>query len=225
VAEAERQGFVAALDDRDRADLLGLGSRRRYRSGTALFFEGDRSDFVVVLREGRVKVLCTTSGGRELVLALRGAGDLVGELAAIDGDPEPRAATVVALEPVLAQVIAAEIFRDFVASRPRVALGLLRSLTARLRVADRRQVEFGGYDTSRRLASVLVELAEEYGLASEEGISIDVPLSQEELAGMIGGSRESVARALARLRARGLVQTRRRGISICDLDRLRRFGI
>jgi CRP-like cAMP-binding protein len=225
VADAGRQGFVAGLDDRDRTDLLDLGSRRRYRTGAALFFEGDRSDFVVVLREGRVKVFCTTAEGRELVLALRGAGDLVGELAAIDGDPEPRAASVVALEPVLAQLIDAETFRDFVAGRPRVALGLLRSLTARLRVADRRQVEFGGYDTSRRLASVLVELAEEYGLASEEGISIDVPLSQEELAGMIGGSRESVARALARLRSKGLVQTRRRGITICDPARLRRFAI
>ena len=225
VTAQEPRGFLAGLAKEDRADLLGLGQQRRYRAGAAIFMEGDRSDFVVLLKEGRVKVFRTTTEGREPFLAVRGPGDLVGELAAIDGDLEPRVATVVAMEPVVAQVIPAIEFIDFVAARPRVSLALLRSLTGRLRAADRRRVEFGGYDTSHRVANLLVEMAEEHGVVEGDGLRIDVNLSQDELAGMIGASRESVARALSRLRSRGLVQTRRRGITVIDLAVLREYGI
>ncbi len=179
---------------------------------------------MVLLRQGRVKVFCTTLEGREPFLAVLGAGELVGELAAIDGDLEPRVASVIAIEEVTARVIPAREFLDFLATRPQVAIALMRTLTARLRVGDRRRVEFGGHDTTHRLATLLVEMADEHGVEADGGIRIDVPLSQDDLGGMVGASRESVARSLARLRSRGLVQTQRRGIKICDIALLRRYG-
>jgi CRP-like cAMP-binding protein len=126
---------------------------------------------------------------------------------------------------VLAQVIPARQFLDFVSTRPAVAVALLRTLAARLRAADRRRVEFGGYDTPHRLAGLLVEMAEDHGIEESDGIRIGVALSQEELASMIGASRESVARALGWLRTRGMVDTRRRGITVTDIELLRRYRV
>src|SRR5439155_20462513 len=101
---------------------------------------------------------------------------------------------------------------------PRAALELVRMLVGRLRESDRRRVEFGAYDITRRLAALLVDLAME---AEAHGTDPVVRLSQHEIAGLIGASRESVARALVSLRARGLVETGRRTITVVDLEGLR----
>jgi len=94
-----------------------------------------------------------------------------------------------------------------------------------LRSADRRRVEFGGYDTRHRLAALLLEFAEQHGVADDHVIRIDVALSQDDLAGLIGASRESVARALAALRSRGAVATHRRRVDVTDVDLLRRLAV
>jgi len=174
-----------------------------------VFHEGDRSDFVAVLERGRVKVLTTSSDGAETLLSVRGPGALVGELAALDG--APRLASAVALDPVTALVVTADEFRRFLGDHPRVALELVRTLVVRLRESDRRRIEFGSHDVASRLAAVLVELAAR---------SNQVRLTQYELAGLIGASRESVARGLTSLRARGLVRTGRGTITVLDVDAL-----
>ena len=188
-----------------------------------LFAQGDRSDHVVLITSGRVKVFCTTEDGREPLLGVRGHGDLVGELAALDEERE-RVATVVATEPVTAEEIGAAAFRDYLATHPAATMELLRTMVARLRSADRRRVEFGSFETTSRLAHLLAELVDEPGIADAGGGAIEVPYSQAELGAMIGASRESVARALARLRGEGLVEARRRGLAMLDVDRLRGHG-
>src|SRR4029453_10921909 len=97
-------------------------------------------------------------------------------------------------------------FRSLVAGRPAVALELLRMIADRLRASDRRRVEFGAYGTTRRVARLLVDLAAE-GTPSEAGVLLRNGLTQDDLAGMVGASRESVARALASLRELGFVST------------------
>jgi CRP-like cAMP-binding protein len=114
--------------------------------------------------------------------------------------------------------VSADDFREFLARHPRAALELVHTLVARLRESDRRRVEFGAYDTTRRLAAVLVDLASH---AADESRDVDVRLAQHELAAMIGASRESVARGLAALRAEGLVRTGRGTIVLTDVAALR----
>ena len=122
-----------------------------------------------------------------------------------------------ATEPVTAEEIGAAPFREYLATHPAATMELLRMVVARLRSADRRRVEFGGYETTSRLAHLLAEFADEHD-------DRDVPFSQAELAAMIGASRESVARALGRLRTEGLVESRRRGLALLDIDALRDHG-
>ena len=213
----------ARLGEDDRRDLAAIGRSRRYPAGRVLFAEGETSDHVVLITSGRVKVFCTTEDGREPLLGVRGEGELVGELAAVDGGEQPRVATVVATEPVTAEEISATAFRDFLATHPAATMELLRMVVARLRSSDRRRVEFGGFETTSRLAHLLAELADDHGVADGEEVPV-IPYSQAELGAMIGTSRESVARALVRLRAEGLVDTRRRGLALLDVEHLRRHS-
>jgi CRP-like cAMP-binding protein len=99
---------------------------------------------------------------------------------------------------------------------------LLQMVTARLRDSDRKRVEFAAYDIAARVARRLVELADRFGEPDEQGVRISVALSQDELAGWVGASREAVAKALRVLRSRGFVSTGRRTMTVLDIDGLRR---
>lgn len=214
--------MLARLSSQDRDEFVALGRPRRYPPGRVLFGQGDRSNHVVLITSGTVKVFCTTEDGREPLLGMRHEGDLVGELAAIDDTGEVRGATVVARGQVTAQEIGAAEFRSFLEMHPAAAMELLRMVVARLRTSDRRRVEFGGYETTARLAHLLAELADDQGAAAGE--DVEIPFSQEELGSMVGASRESVARAIVRLRTEGLLETRRRGVALLDVEALRRHS-
>jgi CRP/FNR family cyclic AMP-dependent transcriptional regulator len=220
---ANATGFLGALSHAEREDLAGRGRLRSFPAGAQLFRAGAGSDTVVVVLAGRVKVGSPAAPGREAVLAFRGPGDLLGELSALDG--RPRSATVSALEPVEALVVEARAFRAFLQERPRLALLLLELLSRRLRDADRKRVEFAAHDAVGRVAARLVELARDHGQAGDGGVEITLPLSQDELAGWTGSSREAVAKALHTLRSLGWVRTGRRRITVLDLDALRRRSV
>jgi CRP-like cAMP-binding protein len=204
--------------------LESAGSFRRYSPRAALFVEGDPGTFVVLILEGRAKVVATTPEGTEVVLSIRGFGDLVGELASIDAEGVPRTASVVALEPIACRVIPTAEFVGFLEAHPDAAMALLRTVAARMRDSERRRVEFGAYDTARRLAGLLVELSTTHGRPTDQGVRVAISLSQQELAGLVGCSRESVARALVALRQRGLVSTGRRSLVVRDVDGLRDYA-
>ncbi len=213
-------GFLGSLTPEQASSLRSRAVPRRFRKGQALFHEGGSSDRVIALLEGRAKVSTTTDEGREIVLAFRGPGDLLGELSAIDG--QPRSASVEAIEPVEALAIAPADFRSFLTEHPEIGLMLLETLSRRLRDADRKRVEYGAHDTVGRVAARLLELAERYGEPDSRGIRIALPISQEELAGWTGASREAVSKALKTLREAGWVLTERRRITVRDPEALRR---
>jgi CRP/FNR family cyclic AMP-dependent transcriptional regulator len=212
--------FAGALSPTERDRLIEIGRRRRFPRASTLFNEGERSDRLVILLAGRVKVSYFTENGKEVMLAVRSSGDILGELSALDG--EPRSATATALEPVEALVLTVGQFQDFLCAHPRAAITLLKLLSRRLREADRKRIEFGAYDSVGRVARRLVELADDFGVPDRGGVRITVPLTQEELAGWVGASRKAVGNALQWLRGRGIIETQRRSITIRDLGALRK---
>ena len=222
-------GFLAELGQAHLEALRARGWRRRFTRGAVLFEEGGSSEQVMIVLSGRVKISHFTNDGREIILAVRGPGELLGELSAID--QEPRSATALAAEPVEALVMTSEDFQQFVASTPRAAMVMLTGLVRRLREADRKRIEFASYDTVGRVALRLLDLAKQFGepvgraTASPDAVRITLPLSQQELAGLIGASREAVSKALQQLRKRGWIETQRRGISILDPEALRRRAL
>ena len=212
--------FLEALGEDRFAPLRRRGTVRRYPRGVALIHERQVPDSAIVLLAGRVKIVQVSAEGRELMLAVRGRGDLLGEQGAIDG--EPRSASVIALDDVEALVVAAAEFLDFLGAEPEAALYVMRRLARRLRDADRKRVEFSAKDSMARVASRLVELADRFGESDGNLVRIELPLTQEELAGWAGASREAATKALQSLRQLGWIETSRRSVTIRDLDALRR---
>jgi len=217
---ARTSGFLADLEADEARALEERARRRSFRSGSTLFHEGDTTDRVVVVLSGQVKVSYFTEDGKEVVLAIRGPGELLGELSALDR--QPHSATATAIGTVETLVLSSNDFRAFLADHPRVALFLLEVLSRRLRDADVKRIEFSAYDSVGRVARRLVELAERFGEEVGDGVRITLSLSQEELAGWTGSSREAASKALQILRRRGWVETHRRGVTVLDLEALRR---
>ena len=196
---------------------------RTFRARQVLFREGVPGDSVLAIRSGRVKVSVGTTSGREIVLAVKEPGELVGELAALDG--RPRSATATALDPVEALVLSSASFLEFVEDHPRLAVRLLQVLVAQLRASDTRSAERDTGDIDCRVARRLIDLAERFGEHRGSGIEIALNLSQDDLAGWVGATREATSRALGRLRTDGCVTTGRHRITLIDIPELRRKSV
>jgi CRP/FNR family cyclic AMP-dependent transcriptional regulator len=186
-----------------------------------LFHEGDDPGAVLIVRAGRIKVSVVTPDGHDVMLGFGGPGMVLGDLAAIDG--EPRSTTATAVDAVEALGVPMLSFRALLDKHPAVVLALARVSAQRLRAADRQRVEFAAYDVLGRVARRIDELAED-GTATTEGIQIDAGLSQEDLAAWTAASREAVSKALGAMRTLGWIETRRRVIVVRDRSALRRHA-
>lgn len=214
------KSFLAGLDPPAARDLRARAVARTFARGTALFHQNQVSDRAIVLLNGYVKLSSISDDGREVVLAIRGPGDLIGELGAIDG--QPRSATAVTLEEVTVLALSVVSFQAFLAAHPHVALRVISMLSSRLREADRKLVEFTSRDSLSRVAARVFELSERFGQRLDGKVRIDLPISQEELAGWTGCSRDSVVKALQAMRGLGWIDTGRKQITVHDLEALRR---
>jgi len=218
----EPGSFAALLEPEDWAALQTRGHRRTVGREAVLMYEGEPGDRVMVVLAGRVKVTTTGDDGQETLLSVRGPGEILGELSFVDD--QPRLSTVTTLEPVEVLAVAAGVFGRYLEERPRVALVILRTLSARFRDASRKRVQFRELDTVGRLAARLVELCERYGQVTPEGTIISLPLTQEELGAWTGASHAGVAKALQTLRELGWIQTQRKRILVRNIDALRHRG-
>lgn len=213
------RGLLAHLGPYARKALLRAGRQRTYERHELLLREGDRSRHVILLITGRVKVFTTAPSGYAAVLAIRGPGDIVGELACVDA--QPRSATVVALERLDARVIEANAFEDFLNDHPGAERVLIQMVAGRLRAANKRRLEFAAYPVAQRLATVLSDLEQWYGRDCGAGRDIDLALSQSDLAGLVGASLEAVSKAVRLLSQAGVITTRRRHVTVLQLGVLR----
>jgi CRP-like cAMP-binding protein len=211
--------FLAELNGSEVDSLLALGLVRKFSRGAALMFQGEPDDRVMILIAGRAKVARVEQDGREVMLEIRDPGDLLGELAFIDG--AARVATVAALEPVDALVIPAAVLRAHLEATPRIAVVLLEILARRLRESSTRRSTFGTADTMARLTARILELADRYGEQSQDGVCFTSPLSQEDLAAWTAASRAGVAESLRTLRQLGWIRTERRRVVVLDVASLR----
>lgn len=216
------RSFLGSLPEPVRTGLLRLGTRCRYIREEVLICEGDRSNHVVLLRSGFVKVTARLDNGHEALLAIRVGGDVVGEMAAMDD--APRSATVTACGEIAASIVREADLRHFLGVHPEAALALAGIVAQRLRWANRRRAEFGGYPVKVRLARVLADLAASYGLRVPRGLVIGVDLTQPELAALTGSAEVTIHKALAELRKDGLITTGYRRTTVLDLVRLREIA-
>jgi CRP-like cAMP-binding protein len=215
--------FLESLSAAERDALLSVGRVRRWAVGEVLCREGDTATSAIVIVRGLVKVYKRGRDGDELTLSLCGPGDLLGDVTVVQG--ATRSADVIALQEVEAATVAVADLRVLLAQHPRLALALLESALRRLRLADQRRLEFAAAESLPRVTSRLLELVERFGVAGPDGtLTVEMPISQEELASWAAASRESTARALRTLRELALIETRRKRMVILDVDGLRQHA-
>ncbi len=211
--------FGEMLTPAERRRFVGLARLARYERGDYLFHEDGVTRHAVLIESGSVKIVRRRPDGGDLILAVRGRNDLVGEMAAIDGTP--RSAGAVALEPVEVHVIEAPAFEKFVRGNQNVAWNLLRSMAERQRDTDQRRIDQATTSVARRVAVALLDMADRtVGVGDADGTFV---VSQNELAESVAATREAVAKALADFRRAGAVETSRRRMKIIDRARLREF--
>ena len=216
------QEFWTLLSRDERDALAGLGMRRDYPAGATMCFEGDPATHVFILLAGWVKVLSATKDGHEIVLALRGDGDLVGEIAGeVSGR---RNATVQAIGKVRALIVPHDRFSLFLDANSGANHAYRRAVTQKFDDTNTMLRSWAGTSGRQRLAGLLLDLAEQHGRAVNDAIHLAMPLSQEELASMAGTSRATLTRAYANWRQRRLIRTGQRWITILDPPGLRKIA-
>ena len=213
--------FLAVLPEQDRASLAAAAKRRRFGRGQAIFHKDDPGRSLFLIEEGAVRIYLPGPQGGDLTLALLAAGDFFGDLALLDGGP--RSASAVATEDTVIMALDREDFMAVVRSRPEAATAVLAAVARRLREADEMASDLAFLDVAGRLAKKLLELAQSHGVRRPRGTELALPLTQEELASMVGVTRESVNRQLAAFRRRGLIDSRGRRFLLVDPDGLRRY--
>ena len=217
--------------------LAAKGTKVQVRKGETLFREGDASTSVYSCLFGRIKIFVTTPATRDLLLGVKTPGQVFGELSALDG--RPRSAGATAMELSVVACMSSDQFLESLQSAPVVAVELLRAMSEHLRRSNARIGARDSESTTVRVGHLLVELGEKFqrhgastaplssvspvssvSSVSSVSPSVDLPISQDELASWIGASREATARSLAIFRRAGAVSTGRQRITLHGLDRV-----
>jgi CRP/FNR family transcriptional regulator, cyclic AMP receptor protein len=223
ISGAEALARVPLFAGLPAAELERLGAcvrPRQYARGEVIFLEGDVGNGLCVIASGRVKIALTGSDGREIVLNVYGPGEFFGEFALLDG--EPRSADALALEPCQLSWLRREDFLEFLDAHPGAAATLLGVLSRRLRHTTRVVKDAAFRDVPARLARAILELAEHGGRPAPDGVVVvDAPLTQGELAALVGASRETVNKCLRAYQRRGLLDYDRDTITVLRPDELR----
>ncbi|MEN9923539.1 MAG: hypothetical protein RIS09_1053 [Actinomycetota bacterium] len=212
--------LFAALDAEAADSLKASMKEYRARRGDVIFVEGEPGDTLFVIAEGKVTLGHSAKDGRESLLAVLGPGEMFGELSVFD--PGNRTATATALTDVSVMGLSREVLRNWLIARPEVSLKLFQALAQRLRRTEGAMADLVFSDVPGRIAKAILELSDKFGVTNDEGLFVPHDLTQEELAQLVGASRETVNKALAEFASRGWLKVEQRSVTILDLERLRR---
>ena len=207
--------------DLTRGELRELVSRsvlRRFHANQLIFSRGDPGDGLYVILEGRVGVRTISLDGKEVILNILEGGEILGEIAVIDG--KERTAGAGAMEKTDLLYIERDAFMEFLGRHPTLSLKVLEIVCGRLRWTSSIIEDAYFRDVRSRLARRLLNLAKNYGLSSEQGISLRIRLSQDELGRMLGVTRESISKEMGVLQRQGIVSIKHASITVHDIGKL-----
>ena len=217
-----RAPLFTALDDAAAASLRASMENVRLNKGAVLFSEGDEGDHLYVIVEGKLKLGTSSGDGRENLLSVLGPGEMFGELSLFD--PGPRTSTATAVTDVRLLSLGHDKVVPWIAEHPQVALELLARLAQRLRRTNEVVGDLVFSDVPGRVAKALIDLGERFGRETTEGLYVNHDLTQEELAQLVGASRETVNKALADFAGRNWIRLDGRAVLVLDIERLSKRG-
>ncbi len=212
--------LFAGLDPHETQPLLEAMATVPLGRGEVLFTEGEPGDRLYVIGDGKIKLGRRSTDGRENLLAVLGPGEMFGELSLFD--PGPRTLTASAVSDATLYELSHDELIRWLQTHPGMSKYLLGALARRLRRTNENLADLVFSDVPGRVAKALLDLSTRFGQPLDEGIRVAHDLTQEELAQLVGASRETVNKALADFAARGWVRREGRAVVLLDLDRLER---
>lgn len=216
-----RTPLFATLAPEHIARLARTAQRRRYDAGQIVMVQGEPGDTLAVILSGELHISVASRDGHEATLAVLVPGDVCGELALLDGGP--RSATVTAIQPTVVLSLRRDDFLAILHQAPPIAVRLLEVLARRLRSTDHLVEDALFLDVAGRLAKKLLALAAAVGRRTLDGIELELPVTQQALAGLIGATRESVNKQLGHMRARRIIALDRRRLTILRPEALESY--
>jgi CRP/FNR family cyclic AMP-dependent transcriptional regulator len=216
-----RGSFLAGLAPAVLRDFLEAGELRRFRAGDNLVREGDLADDMFLLVDASVKVTARMDGGGTALLAIRLGGDVIGEIALVDGKGRTATVSACGYTPVTAVRVGHDQFHGLLNRHPASAVSIASAISRKLRSSIRRHVDSTCCVPKVRLARALLELAEDYGYPGHRGILISVNLTRIELGTLVGVGETTAQRALRELKRDGLVMDSGRRLLVPRLAELR----
>lgn len=214
----QRIKVFAELPDDDKRELHNMSKMVSYRKHQAICFQGQPGDTVFFLKEGRVKISRVNENGQEATICLLEPGEIFGEVEAMDGTPHE--SLVQALEQVLVCEIARENFLRFLDKCPTVGIRILKTVGGRLKNIEAKYGDLVFHSAPARLAKLLVQLGDSMGDREQNSIRLNVRLTHQNLANLIGSSRETVSALLSQFQRQGLLIQDRRQICLLNTDQL-----
>lgn len=212
--------LFSGLDDEAAASLRSSLTETRLDRGQVLFREGDSGDRLYVVLDGKVKLGRSSPDGRENLMAVLGPGQMFGELSLFD--PGPRSLTATAVTDVTMRSLGHDELSRWLTQHPDVARNLLAQLASRLRRTNDVVADLVFSDVPGRVAKALLDLSSRFGRQADDGVHVHHDLTQEELAQLVGASRETVNKALADFANRGWLRLEPRSVVLVDVERLER---
>jgi CRP/FNR family cyclic AMP-dependent transcriptional regulator len=211
--------LFANLPDEDLRALMAVARKRTFRAGEVIFHREDVGQVLYVLKEGKVNICLMSPEGQAISLVVLGKGDFFGELAILDG--LPRSTDAIALERVECYTIQRSDIRNAIMKSPKLAIQVLEILCWRLRKTDDKVEDLVVLDVYGRVAKKLLDLAQEHGVNTEDGTRIDLRLTQQDLASMVGASRESVNKVLGYFTDKSYISSDKHKITLHRLNELK----
>jgi len=206
--------LFAGLEEADLESLITVATRRKFPKDGVVFFENDIGEALFMILSGRVKVTILSDDGREIILAMLSDGDFFGEMSLLDD--EPRSATAIALKDTDMVVLHQRDFLSIVEKRPKVLINLLSILSSRLRKANQQIGNLALHDVYGRVARILLEMASEEGSRQGDGRVAFRRPTHQEIANMIGATRETVSRMISDLHRQGYIEISGKNVIIFD---------
>jgi CRP-like cAMP-binding protein len=213
-----RAPLFTALDEAAAVSLRASMDSVKIAKGSILFKEGDDGEHLYVIVDGKLKLGTSSGDGRENLLSILGPGEMFGELSLFD--PGPRTSTATAVTDAKLLSLSHEKVIPWLKQNPEVSLQLLTRLSQRLRRTNEAVGDLVFSDVPGRVAKALIDLGDRFGKTTPEGLLVNHDLTQEELAQLVGASRETVNKALADFAGRGWLKLDGRSVLIADVDRL-----
>lgn len=220
--EAFQRRAVISLTGEEWEHVKRLGTKFTTVAGQVIFCEGEPACYIYVIEKGHVKISRNSPMGKVVTVGIRKAGDVVGVAEALGG--MERCCFAETLEACALWKLGRDKFIEMLHSRPALAVKVATTLGSRLREVENLFSSMVALEVDRRLARLLVSLADRFGAAGRQGIKIDIPLTQQDLATMIGSCRQTVTTTLQKFKDNGLLATGKKSLEVLDMEELRRIA-